>query len=351
MKGPRKQKDGRWKVDERPYGRDGRRFRKIFDTKIEANRYFNWLQAEAAGSKDWNADPIDHRRLSDLIEEWYSLHGHTLKRGGDRRVYLLSLCDLMGNPVAAKFSGEDFVKFRMARMETGLSSREKRTSNISANTCNRDLTYLKSVFNELIRLRKWRGENPLVGVRPVKIEDNELAFLDLEQMAVLLGYLGESNSADVQLVARICLATGARWGEAQELRGEQVRHGKITFAKTKSSKLRTVPITKDLQDQIFANGRPRTGRLFCYCYKAFLRALDNSGIELPKGQASHVLRHTFASHFVMQGGNILTLSKILGHRDVKTTMRYAHLAPEYLADAKALNPLALAARNSSMKTA
>jgi site-specific recombinase XerD len=44
----------------------------------------------------------------------------------------------------------------------------------------------------------------------------------------------------------------------------------------------------------------------------------------------HLLRHTFASHFVMSGGNILALQKILGHSDVKMTMIYAHLAPDYL---------------------
>ncbi len=46
----------------------------------------------------------------------------------------------------------------------------------------------------------------------------------------------------------------------------------------------------------------------------------------------HALRHTFASHFVMKGGNILTLQKILGHSDIKMTLRYAHLAPDFLGD-------------------
>lgn len=50
-------------------------------------------------------------------------------------------------------------------------------------------------------------------------------------------------------------------------------------------------------------------------------------------QAAYVLRHTFASHFIQNGGNILTLQKILGHSTVAMTMRYAHLAPEYLQDA------------------
>jgi site-specific recombinase XerD len=44
----------------------------------------------------------------------------------------------------------------------------------------------------------------------------------------------------------------------------------------------------------------------------------------------HLLRHTFASHFVMRGGNLLALQKILGHSDLKRTMIYAHLAPDFL---------------------
>jgi site-specific recombinase XerD len=43
-----------------------------------------------------------------------------------------------------------------------------------------------------------------------------------------------------------------------------------------------------------------------------------------KGIIAHDLRHTFASHFMMSGGNILHLQKILGHSDLKLTLRYAH---------------------------
>lgn len=65
----------------------------------------------------------------------------------------------------------------------------------------------------------------------------------------------------------------------------------------------------------------------------FSRVLATTSIKLPIGQATHVLRHTFASHFVMRGGKILVLQKILGHTSLAMTMRYAHLAPEHLQDA------------------
>jgi site-specific recombinase XerD len=42
----------------------------------------------------------------------------------------------------------------------------------------------------------------------------------------------------------------------------------------------------------------------------------------------------------MNGGNLKTLQEILGHKDIKTTMIYAHLTPEHLNAAVTLNPLA-----------
>jgi len=59
--------------------------------------------------------------------------------------------------------------------------------------------------------------------------------------------------------------------------------------------------------------------------------LDAAGCR-PLARPWHALRHTFASHYVMAGGNILALQKILGHQDIAHTLIYAHLAPDYLGD-------------------
>lgn len=72
---------------------------------------------------------------------------------------------------------------------------------------------------------------------------------------------------------------------------------------------------------------------------SFDYAVKMSGLKLPVGQKTHVLRHTFASHFMMNGGNILTLQKGLGHVSLNMTMRYAHLAPDYLKDVIKLGPI------------
>jgi integrase len=141
-------------------------------------------------------------------------------------------------------------------------------------------------------------------------------------------------------VTQLCLATGARWSEAETLRAENLSRELVTYVDTKSGRNRSVPITPAL----FAELNPKkkkSGRLFKPCYNTFRTAIDKTGITLPDGQMTHVLRHTFASHFMMNGGNILVLQKILGHTTLTMTMRYAHLAPDHLKEAARLNPLAM----------
>ncbi|WP_445364557.1 tyrosine-type recombinase/integrase [Microbulbifer sp. ANSA003] len=82
--------------------------------------------------------------------------------------------------------------------------------------------------------------------------------------------------------------------------------------------------------------RPRTssGRLFVGTnFRAFQEALARAKLKLPKGQLTHILRHTFASHYMINGGDLLKLNKILDHSTIEMTMRYAHLSPKHLEDA------------------
>lgn len=72
------------------------------------------------------------------------------------------------------------------------------------------------------------------------------------------------------------------------------------------------------------------------CRAAFRCAYQRCGFQTP-GQMTHILRHTFASHYMM--GEV-ALQRILGHSSITMTMRYAHLSPEHLESAMRLSPLA-----------
>nr|WP_286009788.1 tyrosine-type recombinase/integrase [Salinicola sp. S1-1-2] len=185
---------------------------------------------------------------------------------------------------------------------------------------------------------EYHGDNPFAAVKAIRLPETELAYLTPEQIDLLFNELQQSRNAHVYLIASLCLMTGCRWSEAQQLRAENVRHQRVTYVDTKNGRNRTVPISEDLFGRLQRHGKP-LGRLFPQdAYQAFTEALNRSGIELPKGQRTHVLRHTFASHFIMNGGDLLTLQKILGHQTIQMTMRYAHLSPDHLADSLKFGP-------------
>ncbi|PKG37455.1 hypothetical protein CXF74_18830 [Psychromonas sp. Urea-02u-13] len=110
----------------------------------------------------------------------------------------------------------------------------------------------------------------------------------------------------------------------------------MAFIHTKDNKHRVAPISESLYNEFSKNNR----RLFSDCIKFFRMTTVRTAVRLPKGQSTHVLRHTFASHFMMNGGNILVLQQILGHASITDTMKYAHFSPAHLEDAIRLNPLA-----------
>lgn len=321
-----------WLVDIQPGGRGGKRYRKTLTTKAEALAYEAWLKTKVTQSPEWQPAQRDKRRLLDLVNIWYQHHGINL-RAKNTYTRLQNLCVALGNPMAEEFKSEMFAQYRARRMNEG----------ITANTMNREHSYLRAVFNELERLGQWKKENPLKKIRQIKITERELSFLSIEQIRELLDAL----SNDALLIAKICLATGARWSEAEGLKISQLRNNQIQFSETKSGKNRSVPVSEELiallhghlKKQYRSHGSTAE-RFFIYSYPAFRVAVEKAGLTLPKGQLTHVLRHTFASHFIMNGGNILVLQKILGHGSLIMTMRYAHLAAEHLQEAKMFNPLA-----------
>lgn len=322
-------KDGeKWLVDMYTNGRTGKRIRKRFDSKLEAARYEKHVLAQVGQSKDWNPSKPDLRSLSELITTWYKLSGIHLKDGERRKSKLIHLANALNDPQAKSLKANHFVAHRSARISAGISPK----------TMNNELGYLNSLFNGLKEIGEIDYGNPLEGVKMIKLDERELSWLTTEQIKVLLETMDKfSLNPHVKLITKISLATGARWGEAEGLALDKLQDGKLVFTKTKSGKNRSIPVStaffSEIQQHLKKYGS------FTNSINSFRRALKAAKIELPKGQAAHVLRHSFASHFMMNGGNILTLQKILGHSSINMTMRYSHLSSDHYKDAIRLNPL------------
>lgn len=328
----RKEKD-RWVAD---FYLNKKRVRRWFDTKSDALRYLNAVKEENNPFRQFVFEQTQTERLSDLVMMWFDLYGQSLRDGEGRKRKLLLIAEAMGDPLAVKFTAKDFAEYRARRLRGEVNFKSKNpTSGIKASTLNYELDVFQAVFNELKRLQKWQGENPLDVLRPLKTSDPEVCFLRDDEIVRLLACCEQVNPL-LKTAVSLCLATGARWSEMLNLTASRVIPYKVTFAHTKGGKNRSVPISPDLYAQ-FDLSRPH---LFeGVNNKQFDKAIKLAGIQLRANQSTHVLRHTFASHFMMNGGNILVLKEILGHADISMTMVYAHFAPSHLETAVTFNPL------------
>jgi len=146
--------------------------------------------------------------------------------------------------------------------------------------------------------------------------------------------LMENCSDTLKPIIAVALNTGIRRAEILNLTWSQVdfKNRRIRVEKTKSGKVRYIPINDDLFKQILKlkneNGQsafvflnPATKKPFLDMKTPFKRACRISGIE---GLRFHDLRHTLATRLVARGIHIKTIRDLLGHFSVTVTERYAH---------------------------
>lgn len=314
--------DGQYLVDIRPTGRNGKRIRKRFDKKAEAVAFERYTMATHK-DKPWADRPVDARPLSTLIDLWWTYHGQHMKWGASDLARLRRMDLALGEISAAQVNQTALATYRTTRLMAG----------VKPGTVNRNVLCLGGMFTALTKAGLYHGENPVQAVGKLKVKPAAMSYLTHDEIANLLELLEGDN----RKIVVFCLSTGARWSEAATLRVEHIMNRRALFTETKNGTSRVVPISAALEEMLLHERG--SGLLFPDAQYVEIRLIIKEIKPTLNGQALHVLRHTYATHFMINGGSIITLQRILGHANIQQTMTYAHFAPDYLSDAITRNPL------------
>ena len=208
-------------------------------------------------------------------------------------------------------------------------------------TANRFTAVLSHMFTKATDW-KMMDKATVADINVVMFPENNkrLRYLSIEE-AQLLVKCCESYLAPIVITA---LNTGMRKSEILNLRWDahiDLKHGFILLDITKNGERREIPINATLRatlqgitrrldvPYVFCN--PVTGKPYQKDFKkSFHSALRKAKIA---DFRFHDLRHTFASHLIMAGIDLTTVKELLGHKDIKMTLRYSHLAPAHKASA------------------
>ncbi|GJL56901.1 MAG: integrase [Nitrospirales bacterium] len=278
--------------------------------------------------------PIKPVALETLFEEYLKFVGN--QRGvRTKRLHVQHLKRELRNPPIHTLTVKVIEDYRVTREFDG----------VGPATINREISTLKHALTKAVSWQMVRKS----------IRDDLRAVRKLAEPAGRLRYLSGPEEASTliegcrgifRVIVVVTLHTGMRRGEVLGLTWEAVdlKHGFIRLTETKNGEARDIPINDTVWSAL--NGlrtrldvpyvfHDEEGKPFKDTRHKFEWACKRAGIT---DFHFHDLRHTFASWLVMKGVPLATVSKLLGHKSISMTMRYAHLSPDHLSTAvKALD--------------
>jgi integrase len=319
-------------------------------------------------------DPNDRKRkntqvsytLESFIDKEYQTWCEANRKDGKATIARLkaAFSNLLSLPLAEITVGE-VEHWRTNRLSSG----------ISPATVNRDLNALKSLLSSAVR---WGHSANRLDIKPSKVDIiGKVRYLSHDEEKNLLAVLtareeenrrkrkngnkwrlerGYSLMPEVppdaftdNLYPAILLSlhTGLRRGELLQLEWEDIdferRNLTVRSESAKSSKARHVPLNNMAYDVLKRWRKHNAKAVHVFPGKDgddAVKSLKTSWLGLIlKAKITkfrwHDMRHTFASKLVMKGIDLNTVRELLGHSDIKMTLRYAHLAPEHKAAAVA----------------
>ncbi len=228
-----------------------------------------------------------------------------------------------------------------------------RTKQVKPATVNREMSRLRHMLGMAVKWDYIR-ENPSKGVKELREPAGRVRYLEPEEYQKLLeacsleALLAERRygkrkfskllSVYLRPIVELAANTGMRRGELMSLRRKDIdmKGRRITLEMTKNGERRLIPMNARVAD-LLKGLPPRIDSEMLFpgisgdaVTHAFKRAVVRAGLD---DFHFHDLRHCFASHLTMQGVDLRSVMSLMGHKDLRMTVRYSHLSPAHLQDA------------------
>jgi site-specific recombinase XerD len=327
------QKGKNWYIDYYHKGR--RRRKKIGTSKKLAETVLNDVQVKIVKKEFLGIVEEKKILFEDFMETYkeYSKANKALNSYNRDLISLNSLKPVFGQSYLFEIASQMIEEYKARRLK----------DKVKPATINREVSCLRHIFNKAI---EWDvvNRNPAKGVKLLKEPPGRIRYLDVEEIERLLKAIDSiprGAGKYLKPIVIIAINTGLRKQEILKLKWKNIdfNERKITVHRTKTNDIRVMPMNESIyqelkkvpqhseSDYVFCN---KQGIPYGNVRKSFESALSIAKI---KDFRFHDLRHTFASHLVMNGSDIRTVQQLMGHKEIKMTMRYSHLSKAHLQDA------------------
>lgn len=264
---------------------------------------------------------------------------------------------LLRNHVIPAFGHLYMDEFTPQHLMSFISEHRKTHANGSVN---RVVIILRYIFNLALR---WKvaglSSNPTANVPLLEEHNHKERFLSPEETTRLMDAVKQSDNKMLQFIIPMLIMTGARKREVLDLKWADLdlvkRQWRLAEADNKSKKVRHIPLSEGvlaILDQVprfegcpYVFPNEKTLKPFVSIFSSWDTARKKADLADVR---VHDLRHSFASFLVNAGCPIYEVKELLGHSQIKTTQRYAHLSQDTLLMATNKVSSIIAAASSGM---
>ncbi len=295
------------------------------------------IRSQTTMGLDPRAEVEKHRNMptfKQFVEDKYIPYIQVHKRSWEQDKKMLEnrILPLWGNKKITEITREDVQEFQANFIRAGHKP----------SSVNRYMALVKYIFN---LAEKWEviDKSPAGNVSRVQDNNHKERYLSSEETERLLNELKNCKTQVVPDIIEFLVLTGARKSEVVGLKwGElDLKKGVWTIPpeRNKAKNRKIIPLSQGAlrvlerrqgnnSEYVFPS--PKTGEPYRYLHNTWDRIRTRAGIPDVR---IHDLRHNFASLLINSGRSLYEVQKLLGHADISTTQRYAHLTQDTLRDA------------------